>query len=368
MATADSHGLFWNSDDGDRKYDADSFERWLRKFFTSGVFEGDLQVTASSGMTLNVATGYCNLFGKVGLFESASTVTLAPANSTYPRIDTVVIERNDTDRDIVIKAVTGAYSGNNPQPTARIWNETTGVYQLVLAQIYVAAGVSSISQSDITDKRTDTTVCGYIAGTVNEMDFSQFTAQFESYYEQFAASNQADFEAWFEEMKDQLSEDAAGHLQLEIDEINEIIAPVQLTLTASQPYAIGEQFIHEGKLYTATSAIAENDTIVIGTNADLSDEIVKQIKSVESKADANTAAIAKCEVLIIDVSSFSSLPQTVTDANIESDMVVINSIVGTPSAQVANWTVTTANGSLTISGTNAISGSTTLKLFLAKSR
>lgn len=78
--------------------------------------------------------------------------------------------------------------------------------------------------------------------------------------------------------------------------------------------------------------------------------------------------ISKAEVLIINVASFSSLPQTVSNANIEDDMVVVNSVLGNPSAQTADWTVTTSNGSLTISGTSAISGSTTLKLYLMKSR
>lgn len=78
--------------------------------------------------------------------------------------------------------------------------------------------------------------------------------------------------------------------------------------------------------------------------------------------------ISKTEVLIINVASFSSLPQTVSNANIESDMVVVNSVLGTPSAQTADWTITTSNGSLTISGTSAISGSTTATLYLMKSR
>lgn len=70
--------------------------------------------------------------------------------------------------------------------------------------------------------------------------------------------------------------------------------------------------------------------------------------------------------LVVEVSSFSSLPQTVTNANITSDMVVVNSVLGTPSAQTGDWTVTTANGSLTVAGN--ISGSTTLTLYLMKSR
>jgi hypothetical protein len=201
-------------------YDADSFSNWLKKFFTTGVFEGDCQVTALGDMVVNLAPGYANIMGKVKNLEN-QTFTLEPADGSYPRIDTIVIERNDTDRDITAKVVTGQLSGNTPAPTPRVWEN--GVYQLIVAEVYVAAGATEVTQADITDKRSDPDVCGIVAGTVTEMDFSQFTAQFESYFEQFKASNLEEFSEWFEMIKGQLSEDAAGHLQNEIDDINEIL-------------------------------------------------------------------------------------------------------------------------------------------------
>lgn len=89
--------------------------------------------------------------------------------------------------------------------------------------------------------------------------------------------------------------------------------------------------------------------------------------SVESLAETVAETVAETrEVLVVTVASFSSLPQTVTDSNITEDMVVVNSVLGTPSAQTSDWTVDTTDGSLTISGT--ISGSTTLTLYLSKSR
>lgn len=75
------------------------------------------------------------------------------------------------------------------------------------------------------------------------------------------------------------------------------------------------------------------------------------------------SVVAKC--LVLTSSSFSSLPQTITNANITSDMVVINSVLSNPSAQTGDWTVTTSDGSLTISG--SISGTTTVTLYLALS-
>lgn len=218
---ADQYGLFWNSVDSDRLYDADSFAEWLRKFFTTGVFEGELQVTSAGGMDVSVSSGYANIGGKVRFFDSATRLTLATAGATYPRIDTIVVERNDTDRQITIKAITGTYSAS-PIATAPV--RANNIYQIVLAQIYVAAGATSITQTAITDTRSNTDLCGIVTGTVKEIDYSQFAAQFNAYYSEFKASNKSDFDAWFSAMKDQLTTDAAGNLQTEIDTLKKTVA------------------------------------------------------------------------------------------------------------------------------------------------
>ena len=109
---------------------------------------------------------------------------------------------------------------------------------------------------------------------------------------------------------------------------------------------------HDNRYYTES----EVDT-ALATKANTADVYTK------GQADAITN---KLEMLPVNCGTISSLPTTINNSNVESDMVVLQSVLGTPSAQVSNWTVTTANGSLTISGT--ISGSTTLTLYLMKSR
>jgi len=96
------------------------------------------------------------------------------------------------------------------------------------------------------------------------------------------------------------------------------------------------------------------------------EQIVSTYEQIPSKVSTLETNVGKLEALVIDCGTVSTLPKTVTDANIEDDMVVLNSELGTPSAQTGDWTVTTSAGSLTVSGT--ISGSTTLKLYLMKSR
>ena len=70
-------------------------------------------------------------------------------------------------------------------------------------------------------------------------------------------------------------------------------------------------------------------------------------------------------VLTVNIASFNSLPQTVSNAAITAEHIATHLEVGTPTAMVGEWTVTTAAGSVTISGT--ISGSTTAQLVLVKS-
>ena len=86
----------------------------------------------------------------------------------------------------------------------------------------------------------------------------------------------------------------------------------------------------------------------------------------ESPRVISPAVASTLKVLVVEKASFNSLPQTIADERITTDMVCIKSELGTPSAQTSDWTVdTNTEGQVTISGT--ISGSTTLKLYLAKS-
>lgn len=218
-STGERFGLFWNSANGDRKYDADSMSKWLKKFFTTGVFEGDFQVLAKQGMQITVTGGYANINGKVFFADENTDLTLDASNTTYSRIDAIVMTCDYVERKIYIEVVKGQYAGDFPIAVAPIRDNEK--YQIVLAHVLVGSGVFEITQADIVDKRQDTALCGYITGTVEEMDFSQFVAQFQSYYDQFKSTNMADFTAWFANIRNVLSGDVAGNLQNEIDALAE---------------------------------------------------------------------------------------------------------------------------------------------------
>lgn len=246
------YAMFYNSVEGDRVYDADDMTDWLKPFFVTGVFNGQMQVTANDDMTVTVAAGYCNIDGKVKHFTDAQTFDLETASGTLNRIDNVVLRRDDTNRDITIEIVKGGYAEN---PVAPALVRSGAYYDLKLAEIYIAAGTIAITQENITDTRADSDVCGWVVATVTEIDFSQITAQFNAYFARYQAlitsqyatylafiqnledqgnsayqnmiadfqsyktTQETRFNALYEEMRDLIGEATAAMLQNQIDDI-----------------------------------------------------------------------------------------------------------------------------------------------------
>lgn len=77
------------------------------------------------------------------------------------------------------------------------------------------------------------------------------------------------------------------------------------------------------------------------------------------------ANIGAIRAVVVDMGTVTSLPLTMAAAGVTDRMVCVQAVLGTPSAQTGDWTVTTAADSVTISGTVASSG-TTVKLMLVE--
>ena len=182
MATKErSYDYFWNSKD-DRYYDADSMGDWLRPFFCNGVFNGQMQVTANNDMSVTIAPGYGYINGKHRHFLTPTTLDLEVASGTLNRIDAVMLRQDTTLRKNYLLIVKG---GNAATPTAPQPTREGAIYELKLADIYIAAGTVRITQAEITDTRMNAAVCGWVAATVKEIDFTQIQAQFDSYFSQY---------------------------------------------------------------------------------------------------------------------------------------------------------------------------------------
>ena len=81
-------------------------------------------------------------------------------------------------------------------------------------------------------------------------------------------------------------------------------------------------------------------------------------------SNIDVASAVEKNVLIITTPSFDHLQTTFSHPAITSDHVVAQAIIGNPQAQKDDWTISTGNGQLTITGT--INGETNIKLLLVK--
>lgn len=249
---------FFNSLNGDRKYNAAQMSAIFDGLIIDGVFASigtAFAVKAAGGLTVNVGIGKAWFDHTWTVNDSILPMTAPEAEVLLDRIDAVVLEVNGMEsvRNNTIKFVKGNPSSAPSRPT--LTNEGN-VHQHPLCYIYRKYGTAVINQADITPM-VGTESTPFVTGILqtisldellgkwqDELDRftdarskevddwiaqeeSDFTAWFnkmkadlqqeQTVLDQWIASEQADFLAWYNQMKDQLSGDVAGNLQLEID-------------------------------------------------------------------------------------------------------------------------------------------------------
>lgn len=245
---------FYNSIKGDRKYNALEMSSIFDGIIVDGVYMsiGDaLNVKSSGGMGITVGIGRAWFNHTWTLNDSLLPLTLANSDVLLNRIDAIVLEvNNNTDvRKNTIKILKGTPSSKPVKPTM---TEGELLNQHPLAYISIPAGATSISQSNI-ENAVGTSACPYVTGVLKGMDIDKLVAQWGAQWAEWLSSNTdawkafmsdntnewksfmaknknewsalingntSEFETWFEHMKDQLSEDAAGNLQLQVDNLN----------------------------------------------------------------------------------------------------------------------------------------------------
>ena len=231
---------FFNSLNGDRKYNAAQMSAIFDGLIIDGVFASigtAFAVKAAGGLTVNVGIGKAWFDHTWTVNDSILPMTAPEAEVLLDRIDAVVLEVNGTEsvRENTIKFVKGNPSSAPSRPT--LTNEGN-VHQYPLCYIYRKYGTAVINQADITPM-VGTESTPFVTGILQTIsldellgkwqdELDRFTdarskevddwiAQEETVLDQWIASEQADFLAWYNQMKDQLSGDVAGNLQLEID-------------------------------------------------------------------------------------------------------------------------------------------------------
>ena len=109
----------------------------------------------SSGMQVRVAAGEAFVRGFYYQNTSQATVTVATAPTTgQSRIDSIVLTLDTTANSILLAVVQGTAAVTGSQVAPTLTQTTTGIYQLLLANVLVTGGVSTITAGNVTDIRT----------------------------------------------------------------------------------------------------------------------------------------------------------------------------------------------------------------------
>ena len=234
----------------DRAETSDLFRLLFAKLVSNGVLADPadcFQVVAAEGLNVTVRPGFGMINGAFAYDEAENTLTLAAAPAQYSRIDRIVLRCNYADRlcELVVKTGTVA---NNPVAPEIVQPAAGDYYELGLATVAVGANATAVTQANITDTRLDPEVCGFITQLIDHLDTSVFFAQLDQFYAEFVSRTEADyqlsreeylamcqeivdtlntfeqtaesdFDDWFESIKNKLSGDIAGALQIQIDNL-----------------------------------------------------------------------------------------------------------------------------------------------------
>lgn len=201
---------FFNSSNGDRKYTAEQISALFDGLINDGVFATigtAFSVQVDTGMNIKIGVGRA-WFNHTWVYNDAVyPMTVNSAEMLLDRIDAVVIEINHTQsvRAGTIKFVRGTPATNPKNPTLI---KTDEVNQYPLAYIYIAAGVTSITQANITNK-IGTSDCPYVTGIIDVVNIDNVVAQWES-----------EFNLWFEDLQDVLGGETAANIANRLIELD----------------------------------------------------------------------------------------------------------------------------------------------------
>lgn len=188
----------------DRMYNAADMTNYLQQIVGNGVFptpSTQLQVRAGTGMQVIVNDGEGWINGHKLVNNADMTLPISQSDVLLDRIDSVIFYLDETVREMGISILQGTPAAS---PVAPSLTRTSTRYEMCLAQVSVGKQVTEITNAMITDTRADSTICGWVAGLIQQLDTTTLFQQWEAVYQNYYNTMSAQFDAWFSTLTEQL--------------------------------------------------------------------------------------------------------------------------------------------------------------------
>jgi len=158
---------FFNSNSGDRIYNAEDFAAYFGDLVSNGIFHrtaDNLRVTAASGMNVLVLAGSAWINGYRYENTSPFDLPISTADGVNPRIDRVILRWSNVGRAINLAVLPGTPA---PTPNPPGLTRNADIWELGLGTVFVTRGALSIDTANISDTRMSATVCGLVNSLVS---------------------------------------------------------------------------------------------------------------------------------------------------------------------------------------------------------
>ncbi|HIG0356304.1 TPA: hypothetical protein ACX96U_001600 [Clostridium sporogenes] len=219
----------------DRSYLAEDFARYFSTFIGNGVFPNpanQLQVVAvDNNMQIRIKQGLAWINGYFYENTDDYILKLDPADGVLNRIDRIALRLDFLERRIKAIVKKGQYASS---PVAPVLQRDSDAYEIAIADVYVRAGVISIMQSNITDTRLNSNVCGIVHGTIKQVDTTEIFRQYQAWFQENKSKHEGDFEKWLTEFKiatGKKFEDWVNDLKNSLDPNEDIAAQLQMQIS-----------------------------------------------------------------------------------------------------------------------------------------
>ena len=210
---------WWPSVNGDRKYYIEQQAAVNAQLYSNGVLPvgKQFQVVVDSGLTLHVTAGFAWINGHWIYNDADYTLVLDAPDGVLGRVDRVILKWHRENRETTIEIKKGTAAS---APVGADLQRDADAFELCLADVLLAAGVTSVTQSAVTDTRPDAALCGFSA-VYDPPVATEWFAQFE-----------ASFNEWFDNVKGILEGDTAGALTAAVATLQQDVTSLETAFTA----------------------------------------------------------------------------------------------------------------------------------------